>query len=206
MKKTIKRVLGLNTQKTPEQYREKVLTTADPATIVTGAPEDRLHGLDTAFERAAGRTVLDVGCHNGTVARAFADHGSVHIDGFDLSPAAVAEAREKTAGTNADTRIVTGDLSLGFDGINDALRLPRYDIVCYLGVHHHLQGQLSAADLERLERSLMDLAGELFVLRVPLRFQDDFAQRLLLAGFKPVTDVVEGRKGSARVFERVAQA
>jgi SAM-dependent methyltransferase len=58
---------------------------------LAGKPLDRAM-LDAFVERTAGGLVLDVGCGPGHVARYLADRGA-HVEGVDLSPAMIAEAR-----------------------------------------------------------------------------------------------------------------
>ncbi|AHM04715.1 hypothetical protein roselon_02388 [Roseibacterium elongatum DSM 19469] len=202
--KALRKWLWKKPKSNGDVYRAKVLEIEDPSQIVSGRPMDRLHGLDAALAEAEGRSMLDVGCHDGTVALAFADAGSPFIDGVDLSPAAVAEARRKFEGRDTDAHFDTGDLSRGLDGLRPKLRRPRYGIVCYLGVHQHLYGQMTVEEIHALERGIMDMAEELFVLRVPMRHMDDLNARLLDAGFAPVTGIAKKKVGPARIYRRVA--
>lgn len=185
-----------------EAYRRRVLKEVDPSRLLQGDPEDRLHGLDFALSRAKSRTLLDVGCHDGTVAKAFAANGCRFIDGVDLSPAAVEAARFKLASEEASSVFQQADLSRGVEHLEEKLRRSQYSIVCYLGVHHHLHGQMDAAAIVELEQALLDKAEELFVLRVSRRYIDEVDARVRRAGFEPITSIIQGRVGPASTYVR----
>lgn len=82
------------------------------------------------FERFAGRDVLEVGCGLGTDGLQFAHHGARYV-GIDLTPAAIALARERFAllGMRAEFHVADGE------------RLPfpdaSFDHVYSFGVIHH---------------------------------------------------------------------
>lgn len=185
-----------------EAYRRRVQKEVDPSQLLQGDPEDRLHGLECALSRAKSRTLLDVGCHDGTVAKAFAKNGCCLIDGVDLSPAAVEAARSKLASEEASSMFEQADLAQGVEHLEEKLRRSQYSIVCYLGVHHHLHGQMEPAAILALEQALFDKAEELFVLRVSRRYIDELSDRVRRAGFEPITNIVEGRVGPAVTYAR----
>ena len=191
-------------ESTGDEYRKRIVEASDRNRIVAGRPEDRLHGLGWALERAKGRSLLDVGCHDGTVALAFAELGCTIIDGFDLNHASIVEAKRKFESSECDAAFETADLALGVDGIRSQLRCNSYSIVCYLGVHQHIRKQIGLEELEALEWSLLDMTEEIFALRVPERFFDDLNARIIQAGFEPVTELVRGNVGPSRIYQRIS--
>jgi SAM-dependent methyltransferase len=89
---------------------------------------NRIHG----YEAAAGKRVLDIGCGNGYVLWHYARHGA-HVHGVDITETALALSRRRfeLGGGKAEFRLTDGN------------RLPypdnHFDIVCSMGVLHHVE-------------------------------------------------------------------
>lgn len=142
-----------------------------------------------------------MGCHNGIVAEAFAERGCTMIDGFDLSPTAIGEAKARFADASVDAQFSVVDLT---DGIGKALRCDRYDIVCYLGVHLDLLRQMGRSAVLDLEDLTFGLTKQAFGLRAPLPCMEDPNARITRSGFSPITELMQGNVGPSRVYERQA--
>jgi SAM-dependent methyltransferase len=80
-----------------------------------------------------GRRALDLGCGPGRNAVHLAAHGFA-VDGVDLSPAALAWARERADEAGAEVRFLRGD---AFALARNELRGP-YDLIYDSGCFHHL--------------------------------------------------------------------
>jgi SAM-dependent methyltransferase len=89
---------------------------------------NRIHGYD----QAAGKRVLDIGCGNGYVLWHYARRGA-HVHGVDITETALALSRRRfeLGGLKAEFRLTDGN------------RLPypdrHFDIVCSMGVLHHIE-------------------------------------------------------------------
>src|SRR5215831_11005665 len=99
------------------------------------AISDAIHGYSTS----TGLKVLDVGCGNGYVLFQYARHGA-EVAGVDLTGTAVDLSRKRFAlcGLSCDFREVDGN-SLPFPD-------NYFDIVCSMGVLHHVGNPRPMAD------------------------------------------------------------
>lgn len=167
---------------------------------------DRIRGLAPLFPHARGAAVLDLGCAEGLVSRAFAREGrAACIHGFDLDPGRVAFSRNLLAREPGITcAFRPADLSdwPAFREANRDLLLPRYEVVLFLGVYHHLPEASRRASLE----GALDLCGRWFALRTGIRLleQDGLEGLLRSRGFRLRHTVAqEGARGWLGLFERV---
>jgi 2-polyprenyl-3-methyl-5-hydroxy-6-metoxy-1,4-benzoquinol methylase len=135
--------------------------------LVSGEAADRVSGLSQLLEMAEGASVLDVGCHDGTVARTFADAGAQLIHGVDFHRPSIGVAQAALAGGSTATEFAVCDLTGGPAALRAALPdlQASYDVVLYLGVHHHLARQLHKRDLTKLVDDLLTRAGKAFAFR-----------------------------------------
>ena len=155
---------------TSKTYYDSIRNSADPCMVLTtGTPADRLLGLEPLLAEALGRAVLDIGSHVGVVAEAFARAGASIIHGVDFYQPGLAQARTRLLAYPTQTLFEQCDLSLGSPALEKALpnALASYDIVLYLGVHHHLARQMSPDAATQLVVDLQARAGEFFAVRTP---------------------------------------
>jgi SAM-dependent methyltransferase len=89
---------------------------------------NRIHGYD----RARGKTVLDVGCGNGYVLSRYAHYGA-DVHGVDITQTALRLSRRRFEGWGlpGEFRLTDGDHLSYPDGY--------FDIVCSMGVLHHIE-------------------------------------------------------------------
>ena len=101
--------------------------------------EVRLTGLESLIANARGRTVLDLGAAEGWIARTFLEAGSATVHGFELDESRVRAAQTLCANF-AGTQFRQADLSdwKALRARHSDVLLHSYDIVLYLGIHHHL--------------------------------------------------------------------
>lgn len=164
-----------------ERYR-RIGECDDPdLKLVTGTPADRLSGLKPLLRYAKGRSVLDIGCHIGTVSEAFASRGARSIDGVDLFRPGVEQARKRLQDYPTESHFEVCDLSGGPDALKRALpRLQEtYDIVLYLGMHHHLSRQMPADELKEFVCFLVSKATQFLAVRTSKK-HIDLVHRLLI--------------------------
>lgn len=158
-----------------------IRTTADKnLRLVRGGAEQRLFGLGPLLEVAVGKTVLDIGCHVGTVAEAFAQRGAALIHGVDIYRPGLRQARDRLLAYKTRSRIKRCDLVGGVAALRVSIpKLARsYDIVLYLGMHHHLAHQMGAAELDRFTDALLALSGDFFAARTPVPLLAKLHERL----------------------------
>lgn len=151
---------------------------------------------------ATGCSVLDVGCHDGTVAEAFARAGADRIEGCDIFAHGIETARYRVGTMQPNCEFFVVDLSLGVGELTRIALLRRADIVCYLGIHHHLRKQMSRAALVELEAEIFSRAGIRLLVRTPRRYFVDLQRRIVSSGFQPEGDFVVGNVGALRSYAR----
>jgi glycosyltransferase involved in cell wall biosynthesis len=149
-----------------EHYTDALLSLMDEdrtTTHYTHAPQLNLHGkwpidvrlqgLDFVLRHASGRSVLDLGCAEGIISKALLDSGATFVHGIERDPSRVKRAREICTDIPR-ARFDVADLS-DWDASSNILNTDGYDIVLYLGLHHHLpravrrQTCLRAAELAK---------------------------------------------------------
>nr|WP_078883992.1 class I SAM-dependent methyltransferase [Streptomyces sp. NRRL S-340] len=119
-----------------------------PVPFFAARPDENLvEWLDSGL--IDGRRALDLGCGPGRNALHLAARG-FEVDAVDLSPAAVAWARERAREAGAEVRFLCGD---AFAAAGDRLTGP-YDLVYDSGCFHHLPPHRRISYLALLERVL----------------------------------------------------
>lgn len=101
--------------------------------------EQRLHGLSLILDAAPGASICDLGAGDGAIARRLLDRGAAIVHGFEIDPRRVDLAGSLCAGFSgaAFHQADLSDWSL-FEARHAGDMLESYDIVLYLGLHHHL--------------------------------------------------------------------
>lgn len=112
----------------------------------------RTAGLDALFAACTGCSVLDIGAAEGLIAERCLQAGARQVDGVELDAERVQEARRRNAGDADRARFFTLDLNQRNALKQLATLLPKYDIVLYLGVHHHLDPTTASGVFDALLR------------------------------------------------------
>jgi SAM-dependent methyltransferase len=120
---------------------------------------------------AAGETILDVGCGNGSVAADVADKAA-RVIGIDISEKNIKAAKEKFSRPNLE--LIIGDCLL-FDF--SALGVAKFDKIILSNVLEHLDGRVQF--LEKLHK-----LSDTILLRVPLITRDWLAVYKKEHGYK----------------------
>lgn len=155
----------------------------DNLRLTTGAEEDRLLGLQPLLDQGDGATILDIGCHIGAVAEAFARRGAGPIHGVDIYRPGLRTASERLRPYKTEALFRSCDLTGGIPALKQAIPALRssYDIVLYLGMHHHLVHQMPSEQLNQFTSGLMDVAGTFCAVRTSAKqlaeLHDRFSER-----------------------------
>ena len=99
----------------------------------------RLDGLDPILDACAAKSVCDLGSGEGVIARRLLDRGAAIVHGFERDLSRVSLANRICCDFEG-TRFWQADLSdwSAFEAQHAAHLRGAYDIVLYLGLHHHL--------------------------------------------------------------------
>ena len=124
--------------------------------------EERLSGLKFLLERADQMSVIDFGAAEGVIAREFLKRGAKKVHGFDIDAGRVNIANKVCAAWDT-AEFRAADLANwpAFQSANQDLVEDSYDIVLYLGIHHHLPAKSRRPALTQVAR----LAGSFIAIR-----------------------------------------
>jgi len=128
----------------------------------------RLLGLDPLLEpeRCRGARVLDLGCAEGLIALELARRGAACVHGFDLQEVSIAHARRLFAEVECPHVFRQADLAGGtFERAHADVLLPRYDVILFLGVYHHVVRQGGAVRADRLLAGLAERCAGVLAIR-----------------------------------------
>jgi 2-polyprenyl-3-methyl-5-hydroxy-6-metoxy-1,4-benzoquinol methylase len=155
--------------------------------LVAGSADDRVSGLGELLGTVEGASVFDVGCHDGTIAKSFAEHGAKLIHGIDFHRPSIGVAQASLRDTAAATEFAVCDLTGGPAAMRSAIPglLASYDVVLYLGVHHHIARQMRKRDLSKLVDDLLGRAGSSFAFRTSTVHEDTLDAYVVAGGFDP---------------------
>jgi SAM-dependent methyltransferase len=118
--------------------------------VVAGLHDVRFDGLNDLLLRAAGRSVLDVGCNRGHTLYDFALNGAKLVHGCDIFGPGMAAARQWFAEVReCESRFEAVDLTKGPASLS-VFGDQRYDIVLMIGVYHKLKREMTAELLSQL--------------------------------------------------------
>lgn len=122
--------------------------------------EQQVRGLDSLREAIGGKSVLDLGCAEGLLAKKYLQWGAATVHGVEIIPAAVSIAKNvcDDAVDRGTAKFFVGSIA-DLDSI-DGLE-PEYSIVTALAVMHKV------IDVERALLSAAARAKELLVIRNP---------------------------------------
>jgi len=96
--------------------------------------KEQLMGLEPALAECKGKTVLDLGCAEGLIAREFARAGAASVLGIELLQAHIVVAQVQCR-DYPQVRFIRSHLD---DYIKTRESFPKYDIVLALGIIHKL--------------------------------------------------------------------
>jgi len=163
----------------------------------------RLDGLDLILDACVGQTVCDLGAGEGVVSRRLLDRGAAIVHGFehDLSRVLLANA---ICSDFAGSHFWQADLSdwSTFETQHAPHLQPTYDIVLYLGLHHHLPATSRMLTLAGAAK----LASGWLAVRTPTALfrADKIELTLSRAGFSLVSSKSDAASplGGCYIFRR----
>jgi glycosyltransferase involved in cell wall biosynthesis len=167
--------------------------------------KERLGGLEFLLERAYQMSVIDFGAAEGVISREFLKRGAKKVHGFDIDANRVDIANRLCATwDNAEFR--TADISdwAAFRLANQDLLEDSYDVVLYLGIHHHLPSKSRRTQLMHAVR----LARSFIAIRTSQELYDrDHIDSFLNAeGFRLIKTKCQltymDHVGHLRIYER----
>lgn len=166
---------------------------------------DRYKDLNHVFEQCRGATVIDFGCAEGVLARRCLERGARLVHGMELDASRVQTAAGLCAGWPDAYLFIQADLD-DWEAIREPagrVLLPRYDIVLYLGIQHHLARPQRLATLA----DAIAMCERIFAIRTTdeVYRQDDIEGRLAAAGFSELSLDRQAQRdgfGHARIFTR----
>lgn len=155
-----------------ERYFEKIADAQQHEfSLASGTEADRVAGLAPLLARAKGARVLDLGCYMGWVSLAFAEHGAAAIDAVDLYAPGVENARQSLASHRIEARVHQCDLRGGEAALGKVLPGDHsYDIVLYLGLHHHLRRALDKEELGSFVSAMLMRTRGFFAVRTTEKY------------------------------------
>lgn len=163
---------------------------------------DRMKGLDVLLERCQGSSILDIGSCDGLVSYEFARHGARLVHGFDFNVSDIAFAMKLFRAVPIESAFAFEDLTIGAEKLFKKHAVEEsYDIVLYLGVHHHLRKQMQSDQLSDLLEGLLTKSRKYFAVRTNMVRECE--QQILGSGFKLIhRDEGAQRLGALRIYER----
>jgi len=168
-----------------EEHYDKIRRGETDIVLIAGNAADRLSGLDPLFQVEPGFNVLDIGCHEGFILERLVRCGAGVIHGVDLHRPSLAAAARRLEGHPALLKHL--DLCEGMAGLRRELPVsPRYDLLLYLGIHHHMARQMPADALSAFVNELFPLTGRYLAIRTPARFMEVLRQEPVMRRFRLV--------------------
>lgn len=164
---------------------------------------ERLAGLEELFKRVRGASVLDLGAAEGIVSHALLEHGAERVDGFEMHAGRVAFAN-RLCRNYPNAHFAEADLSSWPDFVdrNGAKLADCYDVVLYLGLHHHLPPD-SRRDVLA---AACDRCSSLLAIRTPKEFyvSDEIEELMQYKGFEQLTasNHTDDHLGQPRIYIR----
>jgi hypothetical protein len=140
------------------------------------------------------RTVLDAGCNMGILAYEIAKHEPRSIHGIDSHKDYIRTAQMIFLGSAVEARFDRANLSRARELAN--VLLPRYDVVLFLSVYHHVRNAHGAEAAAGATRTLLQRCARDFILRLPPHDVPEIEQIILGEGFARTFtgDRIEGGK------------
>ncbi|WP_366556695.1 class I SAM-dependent methyltransferase [Aquibaculum sediminis] len=160
-------------------------------------PRGRLEAILPLAQRAAGRSVLDLGCAEGLMLQPFLANGARFVHGVDESARRIQSARRRVGFGNCRFDVV--DLNRPMVIRDRRIFCESYNIVLFLGIYQHLENHVR-------ERSLsfaLSLASEWFVIRCPRPLFEGAMRLITNQGFTIEECVSGGGNGRLAICKRV---
>jgi glycosyltransferase involved in cell wall biosynthesis len=163
----------------------------------------RMDGLELILENCDAKSVCDLGSGDGVVSRRLLERGASVVHGFEQSKSRVALANQ-ICQDFAGSHFWEADLThwIVFEVLHKAHLKETYDIVLYLGLHHHLPPENRMRSL----KGAASRASDWLAVRTPdsLFHADGIESALANLGFSLVASKSDTAAilGSSHIFKR----
>lgn len=164
----------------------------------------RFVGLEELLDNAQGKSVLDLGCNESLISYEFARNGARLIHGLEKDFSRVVFGKRLFRDVAIEHRVETSDFSHPPARLDQehAWLLPKYDMVLFLGVYHHLTLVLDEAGLRAFLDWTLAHTSDWYGLRTNLL--PDIEPHILSQGFEKVAghDGEAGKLGVSGIYRR----
>jgi 2-polyprenyl-3-methyl-5-hydroxy-6-metoxy-1,4-benzoquinol methylase len=172
--------------------------------VYAGNIFERMQGLEILFSDCKGASVLDLGFAEGLISYELAKNGAEIVHGFEIDQRRVEfantlfqEVPVQFEFRDANMAVDFRDFEITFSNI----LLPRYDIVLYLGVYHHLIKQTTVKSVHEFIEALLEKTGRYFAVRT--NKINEFEHIILERGFDSVFEKqATATVGQIKIFKR----
>ena len=170
-----------------------------------GSLWDRFHGLDYAFERCEGASLLDVASCEGLISYEFVRRGARLVHAIERDKDRVQFSKRLFRDVPIESNFEAGNVAISgseFERKHSAWLLPQYDIVLFLGIYHHLERQMPVDDLNDLVRLLAERTGKYMVVRT---FENESMEATIVkAGLERVHFIegIKDERGPLMIYAR----
>jgi glycosyltransferase involved in cell wall biosynthesis len=169
--------------------------------------DERMKDLHTLLEKAMGLSIIDFGAAEGIIAREFLKKGAALVHGFELDPYRVAVANTICSDwKNVEFRSANLSEFETFYQSHSDLIADEYDIVLYLGLHHHLPKKHRKNTL----MNVISLTRRYIAIRTTEKaYRDDHIDDVISdRGFEELKldrDFQPNHLGICKIYERINQ-
>lgn len=124
--------------------------------------KEQIRGLGTLLKNAQGKTVLDLGCAEGLIAKWLVDHGAAGtVHGCEIVASRVEHARHIFKDYDAKFNVVDLENLAEHVAAHAGEFLPRYDIVLLLSIAHKFRHP------DRFLNTAAKMCGDWLAIRLP---------------------------------------
>lgn len=130
----------------------------------------RMDGLDWILKRCDNKSILDIGCCYGLISYEFARNGIKEVYGIDILKKEIDFCRKLFRDVPIKSSFECMDIIEDFEDFKNKVN-NKYDIVLFLGVYHHLSG-----NIEHILNHIKNITGEYLIVRTPK--MKEFSKRI----------------------------
>ena len=167
---------------------------------------EHLRGLEPLLKRAWGMNVIDFGAGEGVVGLIFLQNGARYVHGFEFEQNRVSVANrlcKNWPGSEYRQADFSAEWHI-FEAAHADLLRDAYDVVLYLGLHHHLPAECRVNALTKV----LARARRYFAIRTPqaLYEADAIGSTIEAAGFARIDEEVPqypNHLSEARIYQRI---
>ena len=164
---------------------------------------DRLDGLEYLLDRCRDCSVLDVASCEGLISYEFVRCGASLVHGLEKDRDGIMFSRRLFRDVPVASRFEVSNLAVPrsqFQQMYGDILLPKYDIVLFLGIFHHLKKQMAAEDLTDMVEEFLERTAGCFAVRS--NYCSEIEPLILSRGFRVASSPARRRIGQLRIYAR----